>query len=190
MNYFRYPKFVFPILCLLSLFLLCGCVSIDPRTSSEKIDIEATATLKGGFENKSEYQSQSLDIYSKNISLAELLGLDNAKNATDIEIALEAKRILHAQFLTDGKVLLSKEFVIGTDFKIDSDGKIEIWQKHGCGLDPGAGLGCERQSVTLFVNVAGDLICNVFRSGAGLAFLVIPAGGYTKEMTIHHKLIR
>lgn len=176
------------VLLIWSLFFLSGCVSIDPRTSSEKVNTGATSTLQGVFENKSDYQSKTLDIFSSKITLAELLGFHDAMSATDVEILFEEKKTLHIRFLADGKVVKSKEYVAGADFKMASDGKISIEQKHGCGLDPNSGIGCEGRSTTLFVNAAGDLVCNVSRGGAGLAFLVIPIGGYTDEMTIHRKL--
>lgn len=186
MNFIKFQKYIF--LVSWSLLFLSGCVSVDPRASTEKVDAEATSTLKGVFENKSDYQSQG--VYKGKDTLAEALGLYSAKNATDVEINLEEKKTLHIKFFLDGKVLQSKEYGIGTDFKFGDDGKIEIKQSREGGLDPHGGVGYGQRNNALFINAAGDLVCIDSGGGAGLIFLVLPVAMYEKQMTIHHKLVR
>lgn len=171
---------------LWTLFLLSGCISIDPRATAEKVDVEATSTLKGVFNNTSFYQSQQRYDFSKE-TLAEAIGLYGAKKATDVEIDLEEKKLLHIRFLLDGKELASKDYSVGTDFKLSDEGKIEFNSDHQGGLDPHGGVGYGASSMVLFINVSGDLVCINSGGGAGLLFLALPFAAYQRHMTIHHK---
>lgn len=184
MRHIRYTRY----LCLWAIFMLSGCVSVDRRALSEKVDVERTSNLNGIYDNKPAYSSEKPFFNTdKKSTLAEILYYSNAKDAEKVEIDLVNKKILHVKFILDGKVLASRDYDLGTDFKFDSDGRIVIGNDEQCGLGPDTGIGCYGNNVALFINAEGELVSIESHNIQFLAYLIFPVSTYSKQMTIHHK---
>ena len=159
------------------LLLLAGCVSVDPRASSEVVDREKTRAISGEFANAASYSSRG-----------ELVAVNNLATLFQVP-SYDADRV---RIVRDDAGLRLTWFQANREWetitfpsetlRLASDGSIELPAKDSRSAGGGGGY-ARRSDVRLFVNAAGDLATIQSSSAVGIIG-ILPAGVIAHHIAI------
>lgn len=158
--------------------LLPGCVSVDPRASTEVVDRERTRSLAGEFENVASYRSQETFIAAGN--LARLFHVP-AREADRVRIDWNAQGGLRFTWFQGTSQWDTVEFARDS-IRTAADGSIELPERSERGGTEGA-YAATRTSLRIFITPRGELAVIETHAGAGVVGIV-PVGVYTKHLAL------
>jgi hypothetical protein len=156
--------------------LLSGCVSVDSRTWQEKPAPGGTSNLQGRFSCSADYVSHKFG-FEGPPTLSDVFDTEKCESAT---LYFTKEPTLIVSFERSGVMSEPKTIDQRSGLRLIDPGKVMLTKKIGCG--GGMGFGCDKGSMTLFVNEAGDLV--VVQSSGGAGMFLLPIAMYAKLMAI------
>jgi hypothetical protein len=169
---------------------LSACIAVDSRVDGEVPAQDSLERINGKFWNKPSYSSSKMGFTGPQ-DLGELLrvpfmGADGiptiGKFKVDaVQLSYANDTGLTASFERGGTVVARSTLTAKN--RLEVSGNSLVIRESGCGDADSIQKGCVKNSKTLFVNDAGNLVVVDSGGGAGLIGL-IPAGVYAKLMSV------
>lgn len=174
---------------LASLAIVAGCVSVDPRTWSEKVDPEASKDFTGVYSVHPNYASNEATQKHGHLRDHLKFGWDSRdkKSIYAVRLQHEANGDLTFIWQAEGREVKPDVMSARNGWKRLDDGSFILDPEGGFlpnSVGDPASFGYNKHTIRFFRNAKGDLV--VQRSdNAGGAFLIVPVVIIARELSIY-----